>query len=101
MKISGFVSNYDADAEAYSTENKINQLYAAQANGENGSWSTLCTEMTFLPGAEYEISFKLPILTSTDYSQSIVPGRDHLSVGLRTKTGEKINRLDDFFFISQ
>jgi len=100
VKISGFVSNYDADAEAYSTENKINQLYAAQANGENGSWSTLCTEMTFLPGAEYEISFKLPILTSTDYSQSIVPGRDHLSVGLRTKTGEKINRLDDFFFSS-
>ncbi len=98
VKVSGFVSNYDAETETYATENKINQLYATQANGHSGNWSELCTEMTFTPGAEYEISFKLPILTTTDYSQSIVPGRDHLSVGLRNKSGEKIPQLNDFMF---
>jgi hypothetical protein len=98
VKLSGFVTNYDVDAEAYSTVNRINQLYAAQANSGSGSWSELCSEMTFTPGAEYEISFKLPILSSTDASQTIVPGRDHLAVGLRTKSGEKIERFDDFMF---
>lgn len=98
VKVTGFVSNYDVESESYSITNKINQLYAAQANGLSGTWSELCTEMTFTPGAEYEVSFKMPILASTDYSQSIVPGRDHLSVGLRTKSGEKISRLDDFMF---
>ena len=98
VKISGFVSNYDAESESYSTVNKMNQIYAAQANGHTGTWAELCSEMTFTPDAEYEISFKLPILASTDYSQSIVPGRDHLSVGLRTTSGEKIPYLNDFLF---
>ncbi len=99
VKISGFTSNFDDENDSYSTENKMNQVYAAEANSSAGNWSSLCSEMTFAPGIEYEISFKQPLMTGTDYSQSFIPGKDHLSVGLRTKSGGKIAGFDDFLFL--
>lgn len=97
VKVSGFVTNYDVESESYATENRINQVYAAEANSISGSWSELCTEMTFSPGGEYEVSFKLPLIVS-DYARSFIPGRDHLSVGLRNKSGERFDWFNDFMF---
>lgn len=98
VKIAGFVSNYQEESDSYMPEKRMNQLYAAEANSSVGTWSDLCSELTFTPGIEYEISFKQPLVSGTDYSQSFISGQDHLSVGLRTKAGEKIEGFEDFLF---
>lgn len=99
VELSNFISNY-VDGEEYSesSRRKANQLYAAEASADAGNWSTLCAKMNLEKGLEYEISFSMPLMLSTDFSQAFVPGVDHMAVGIRKSNGEKIPRWRDFLF---
>jgi len=71
-----------------------NELYLADKNG--GGWSS-CKELQFKSGETYAIEFKMPFSIKTNdeaelqkilNSTQFVPGRDHLAIGLKRKTGE-------------
>lgn len=99
VQLSQLVSNFNLETENVENTHKRNEFYLAESNGNSGSWSTLCKKFTFEDKTEYEIEFKLPFnVVNDDHSQLFVPGRDHMSVGLRNTDGSKINEIEDFMF---
>lgn len=99
VALSQFVTNFNMETESVESNHKRNEFYVAESNANSGSWSTLCKKFTFEEKMEYEIEFKLPFnVVADDRSQLFVPGRDHMSVGLRYTDGTKIDGLDDFMF---
>ncbi len=75
-------------------------LYAFENTNEEGTWNTLCqstnNNFQFEPGKVYELSFDMDFPSSTDVSQMFIPGKDHLSVGFRNGSGDKISQIPDF-----
>lgn len=99
VALSQFVTNFNMETESVESNHKRNEFYVAESNANSGSWSTLCKKLTFEEKMEYEIEFRLPFnVVADDRSQLFVPGRDHMSVGLRYTDGTKIDGLDDFMF---
>jgi len=85
-------------AQNLGSENKLhNELYLAKPTGS--AWSD-CEELTFKKGETYVIEFGMPLSSNfanddaETSSTQFVPGRDHLAVGLRTKTGAAIPASD-------
>lgn len=109
VTISGFTDqNYDEE-NAQIKENSIemNQVYAAgNEDVVSGNWANASTSFTLEPGLEYEISFSMSYPSSADDKvQLFVPGRDHMSVGFRTASGDPVTEgeppqkiIDDFLF---
>lgn len=95
--LNGFVSNFDTENEEYTTEKKVNEVYAAEQGGDAGTWSDLCTHVTLEKDVSYRLSFLITRSTEKDKSQMFVPGKDHMSVGLRTADGGKTS-VEDFPF---
>lgn len=97
VTVRGFVSNYDFDQEEVTVEKKVNEFFAAGKNGTDDEWENLCTQMTFVPGTNYEISFKMLNLSERDRAQMFVAGKDHLAVGFRNLDGSS-TPIRDFVF---
>ena len=110
VTISGFFSNYDlANGEILDeTNRRRHQVIALVNDGSSGdSWVGLCANegnnFTFIPGEEYEISFKVPYSTNgadgnTEKMQMFVPGRDDLHVGFVDLTGHRPDEIENFMF---
>ena len=110
--LTGFAGNFDlngnvvTDAINHPENAERNQLFAAVFNAgvaeSPDTWRTLCAaegnHFTLLPDATYEISFWVPPPSAGDKMGMFNPGRDFLSVGLRSSTGAKFNQVDDFLF---
>lgn len=97
VMISGFVSNYDFDNEEITNGKKLNEFFAAENGGSSGSFSDLCTRMTFDKGFTYQIVFGISKTSVYDKSQMFIPGKDHLAVGFRTTEGAA-TVIKDFLF---
>lgn len=97
VAVRGFVSNYDFDQEETTVEKKVNEFFAAEQNSTSGEWSDLCTPLTFVPGVNYEISFKMLNLSERDRAQMFVAGKDHMAVGFRNLDGTS-TPIPDFAF---
>lgn len=109
--LSGFFSNYSTTLDDVLDESnrKLNELIVIKnETTTETSWKTLCANygnFSFEQNQEYEISFKIPYpSSSSDLSQMFVPGVDHMSVGIRSRTtgttpvvGEVV-QLNDFMF---
>jgi len=98
VMLSGFVSNYDYENETVESTKKVNEVYAAEVGGTDGSFGELCTQMTFDVGMTYQIIFGISKTSIYDKSQMFIPGRDHLAVGFRTTAGAKTVIKDMMFY---
>lgn len=96
--LNGFVSNFDTENEEYTSEKKVNEVYAAEQGGDEGTWSDLCTHVTLEKDVAYRLSFMISRSSEKDKSQMFVPGKDHMSVGFRTADGEKTSVRDFSFY---
>lgn len=97
VTVNAFVSNYDSEQGEVTEEKKVNEFYAAEKNGNEGEWNELCSQLTFAPGVNYEISFKLINLNERDRAQMFVAGKDHMAVGFRKLDGSATS-IPDFAF---
>jgi len=97
VAVRDFVHNYDYDLGQVTNGKKVNEFFAAEKNGNTGDWNGLCTPMTFVPGVNYEISFKLLNLDERDRAQMFVAGVDHMAVGFRKLDGSSTT-IPDFAF---
>ncbi len=98
VEITNFVTNYVQDEESPYAKKRANQLYAAEANAISGNWKDLCARMELKAGQEYELSFSMPLMDLSDWSQTFVPEVDHMAVGVRKADGSSIPRWRDFLF---
>lgn len=100
VSVSGFFSNFDSESGTYNRSGKrAGQVFvgpAVASGGGSGSWSGDCKEFTFVPLETYVFKFNLAFVKDNNMRMFQV-GKDHIAVGLRTKTdGNPISGIEDF-----
>ncbi|WP_407447509.1 type II secretion system protein J [Fibrobacter sp.] len=102
VTLSGFAKNRSTDDQSITANGqKKNEFYVAtnEDHGTNPSWSSNCNPFSLESGVEYELSFSMVHVSTTDGMQLFVAGRDHMAVGFRNNSdGAEIATLDDFLF---
>lgn len=95
-QISSFTPNYDYDeGEILKDERVASQLYLGENNSTGSDWANDCYQFDLDSTGLYQVSFTI------SYSEGLlVPGRDHISVGFRTTSGDEVDGLRDFIVYS-